>query len=444
MGLDRLSRFTPWATCLLLALPSAASGAEITRVATAFEANNPFDLNLDVGFERTWRQGRITRENRQETPGVTGTSVVEVAELRYSEISNQLPMRAAFGIFRDLELHVSTSLVFFKNRSWGYDSGVTNTTSTIYNNCVDMRAPLGAPPFCVPTQGGTPGAQPIFGVPGSSNRAGLGDFVLGFSWAALNDQKDDTKPKWVLSFDYEIPSAAAANPSQATSSASPGGIGEKAHRFNFSTALSKRLGAIDPYVKVTYSLPTQAPGFWTNCNTPDKLAYPENCGDGPWTAQETGIKPQHRASVVFGAEFYAYDDPSKHQRVGFDLQLGGTWVSEGRIANELSDALGKLLYTEEYLTLGGKVGVYARAADFVQLRLNASLYHDTEHFLTNEPVGKDRDNACSSGGSPCIDLDNRAKEINPNYDFRYDTPGRRFRINQVTVFSVMATGTINF
>lgn len=442
MGLDRLSRFAPWATGVLLALPGAAFAAEVTRVATAFEADKPFSLNLDVGFERTWRQGRITRESRQASASGTGTVMAEVVELRYSELTNQLPMRAAFGIFRDLELHLSTSLVFFQQKSWGYDVGVSDASSTIHNNCVDKRAPQEKPPFCGPTQDGTP--QPIFGVPGKSYRAGLGDFILGFSWAPMNDQKDDTKPRWVLSFDYGIPTASAANPSQATSSASPGAIGEKAHRFNFSTALSKRLGAIDPYVKITYSLPTRAPGFWTNCNTPEKLAYPESCGDGPWTAKETGIKPQHRGGILFGAEFYPYDDPAKHQRVGFDIQLGGTYVSEGRVENELSDALGKLLYTEEYLTLGGHVGVYARAADFVQLRLNASLYHDTEHFLTNEPVGKDRNNSCPSGGKPCIDLDNKAGEISPNYDFRYDTPGRRFRVNQVTVFSVMATGTVNF
>ncbi len=436
MGFDRLSRLMPWATGLFLALPSAAAGAEITRVATAFEADNPFSLNLDVSFERTWRQGLITRENRVANSSGIGSTVTEVPELRYSELINQLPMRAAFGIYHDLELHASTSLVFFDNRSWGYASGVSDATSTIHNNgCTNGSAD------CVAPTGGT---TPLFGVPGSSYRAGLSDFLIGFSWAILNDRKDDTKPKWVFSFDYQIPTATVADPSAATSSTSAGGIGEKVNRFIFSTALSKRLGAIDPYVKFTYSLPTQASGFWTNCNAPSGLAYSGNCGVGPWTPSETGLKPQHKASILFGAEFYPYDNPEKHQRVGVDLQLGGTWVSEGRVENELSDALGKLLYTQEYLTVGGQVGLYARAADFVQLRLNASLYTDTEHFLTNEPVGKVLNNTCPTGGAPCVDTSNATKEMNPNYDFRYDTPGSRFRISQVTVFSAMATGTINF
>ena len=438
MGLLRHVPCALLAACLSLAFPRATLGAEVTRVATAFEAKNPFDLNLDVGFLRTWRQGNIIRENHQ--PNASGTNVIaDVVELHYSEMTNQLPMRAAVGLYHDLELHVSTSVVFSDQKSWSYASGTTDATSTIFNNVIDKRCTPGI--TCAPLSS----AQPIFAVPGSSYRAGLGDFVLGVSWAPMNDQKDDTKPKWVVSFDYQIPTAAVDDPSQRTTASATGGVGDKVHRFNLSTALSKRLGAIEPYVKFSYSLPTQAPGFWNNCNTGGApLAYPENCGTGPWTPKETGIKPQHLAGVLFGAEFFPYDAPEKHQRVGIDIQLGGTWVSEGRTYNELSDALGKLLYTEEYLTLGGQVGVYARAADAVQLRLNASLYHDTEHFLTSEPFGKDLDGKCPGTSGGCVNLDNSSNEISPSFDFRYDTPGRRFRISQVTVFSVMATGAITF
>ncbi len=417
-----------------LAFPRAALGAEITRVATAFEAKNPFDVNLDVGFSRTWRQGNIVRESHPPSGGIA-----DVLELHYSEMTNQLPMRAAVGLYHDLELHVSTALVFSDQKSWSYTGGTTEASSTIFNNVLDKRCTPG--PTCTPLAS----AQPIFAVPGSSYRAGLGDVVVGFSWAPLSDQKDDTKPKWVVSLDYQIPTAMVDNPAQSTTPSATGGIGDKVHRFNLSTALSKRLGAVDPYIKFSYSLPVQASGSWNNCNAGGaQLAYPENCGVGPWTPKETGIKPQHLAGVLFGAEFYLYDAPEKHQRVGIDIQLGGTWVGEGRIPNELSDALGKLLYTEDHFTLGGQVGVYARAAEAVQLRLNASLYHDTEHFLTNEPIGRDLGGKCPAGGPACIDTGNGSKELSPNFDFRYDLPGRRFRISQVTVFQAMATGAISF
>jgi hypothetical protein len=439
MGLSPHTGCTLFAACLALALPRAAVGAEVTRVATAFEADAPFGLNLDVGFSRTWRQGTILRENHQLDASKNPVTV-DVVELRYTRQTNQLPMRAAFGVYHDIELHVGTSLVLSDNQSWGYASGTTDATSTIYNNVINPRCTSSPTESCAPLAS----AQPIFKVPGASYRAGLGDFALGISWALFNDQKDDTKAKWVISFDYQIPTAAAANPSQNTTPGSTGGIGDKVHRFNFSTAISKRLGPVDPYVRFSYSLPTQAPGYWNNCNPGGAaLGYPENCGVGQWTPQETGIKPPHVAGLVFGAEFYPYDEPAKHQRVGVDLQLGGLWISQGRTYNELSDALGKLLYTDEYLTVGGQVGIYARAAQYVQLRLNASLYRDTDHFLTNEPIG-----SCSGsapGGGPCnISVGGANKDISPNFDFRYDQPGRRFLISQSMVYSVMATGTLSF
>jgi hypothetical protein len=152
--------------------------------------------------------------------------------------------------------------------------------------------------------------------------------------------------------------------------------------------------------------------------------------------------------LIFGAEFYPYDNPARKQRVSIDIQFGALYVSEGRGYNELSDAIGKMLYSEEYFTLGGSIGVYARPVEYVQLKLNASLYTDTEHFLTNEPIGKDVNHNCrGDSGASCVDLGNpggNSVEVSPNFDFRYDMPGTRFRISEVTVFTIMATGVVNF
>jgi hypothetical protein len=271
----------------------------------------------------------------------------------------------------------------------------------------------------------------------------MGNVSVGTSWAPLSDVRDDTKPKWLLSFDYTIPTADVAQPAKATTDTKPGEVGDGAHRFTFTTALSKRFGAIDPYVQLRYSLPLGAASRYSNCDNPASLGYGINCGTGPWTKQEVGFQPQHIGSLLFGAEFFPYDDPVRKQAVSIDLQLGATYVSEGRTYNELSDALGKLLWTEEYMALGGSLGVNARPVEFVQLRLNAGLYHETEHFLTGKKIGSDVDGACAGDSSTqCIDLG--ANEINPNFDFRYDMPGRRFRISEVSVFTVMATGVLSF
>jgi hypothetical protein len=429
MAVDSKARLCFFASLTVaLCAPGSSRAAEVTRVATAAEIDNPFDLDLSVGFARTQRRATITREQLQNG------EIVDVPELRYAEIINEMPMRLAFGIYQDLELHVGVSMVFSDDKLWRYPAiykdgvlAVNDSNSSIQNNYIGPQGNL------------ISGPEPLFAVPGKSYRAGLGNLSFGISWAALNDQKDDTKPKWVLSFDYSAPTATVDNPAEATSASGRGALGDKVHRFNFSTALSKRLGAIDPYVKLSYSLPTQGPNYWTNCNNPNGLGFSASCGQVPWTRSEIGIRPQHVGGFIAGAELLPLDDPSGHQQIAIDFQVGGFYNSSGRIYNELSDALGKQLYTEEYLTLGGSIGLYARAAEYVQLKLNASLYTDTSHFLTNESMGKDLD------GSGRIELaDPTSVELNPNFDPRYDVTGRRFRISEVNVFTIMATGTVSF
>lgn len=423
------------AACLVaLAFPAGARGAELTRVASSFDTGNPFDLDLSVGFVRTQRRGKITREWHD------GTELINATELRYTAITQELPMRLAIGLFHDLEVHVGASLVFNHDQHWRYSSIVNDGNSTIYNNCVNADGSL--VPGCAEGSG-TPApivSGPLAGALSQEGartyRAGLGNASVGLSWAPLSDDRDESKPKWTLAFDYTAPSAGVSKPWASPKSDDRGPIGDGAHRFHFTTALSKRLGAIDPYVKLSYSLPIASGRAISNCDNPGSVAgAPGNCNDG-WSSTETGLKASHVGGLLFGAEFYPYDDPVRKQRVGIDLQLGAIYVSEGRSYNELSDLLGKLLYNDEYLTLGGSFGVYARPVEYVQLRLNASLYTDTEHFLTTESIGKDRD---GNGG---VSL--QSNEVNPNFDFRYDLAGRRFRITEVTVFSVGVNAVANF
>jgi len=43
-----------------------------------------------------------------------------------------------------------------------------------------------------------------------------------------------------------------------------------------------------------------------------------------------------------------------------------------------------------------------------------------------------------------VDVTAHPEEISPNYDFRIDRVGRRFRIEQQYVFRVQITATFNF
>ena len=113
-------------------------------------------------------------------------------------------------------------------------------------------------------------------------------------------------------------------------------------------------------------------------------------------------------------------------------------MSEGRYYNEMSDLFGKLLYTSDYGQAGGQFGFVGQAAEFVILKAYTSFAYNSEHFLTNENIGKDLT------GNGTVDITTNPEEINPNYDSRIDRVGRRFRLEQNFIFKIMITATFNF
>jgi hypothetical protein len=407
-----------------------AAAAEITRVASSFEEKDPFGMLLNFTFDRAWDRGKITREWYQEG-GLT-----DVTELNYARDETRLGIDMHVGIFRDVEFHIGVPIVFQQDRQWTFAAGTTAANSTLFRNCGDAR---GTP--CA-TPGAGDGRLFEVGTDGRTTyRGGLGDFTFGLAWNVFNQAKDDTKPTWTLRIDYTAPTASVLNPSLETTSGRRGNIGDRVHRYQFVTALSRRLGEyFEPYFSVSYTLPWVGPGAYSNCADPSdlRMARAENCGQAPWTFAETRVRPAHVGLVSFGNEIIAFERPDRFQRVVVDLRAFLQYTSEGRYYNEMSDLLGKLLFNSDYGTVGGQLGFAGQAAEFVMLRASASLGYQTERYLTLETVGRDE----NANGT--IDVASNPIELNPNYDFRIDRAGRRFRMQEQVVFRVMVTATLNF
>jgi hypothetical protein len=83
------------------------------------------------------------------------------------------------------------------------------------------------------------------------------------------------------------------------------------------------------------------------------MAAPGNCGTGPWTRAETGINPPAVSGILFGSEFTAYEQATKHQKIALDLRGVVTYVGKGRYYNEISDLFGKLMTTGDNIQHGG-------------------------------------------------------------------------------------------
>ncbi len=377
--------------------PLPARGAELTRVATAWEKNNPCDLDISVGYSRTQRLGTILRQRHQEG------RIADVVVLRYSSIIEEMPLRLALGIFHDLELHLSTSVLFRQIQEWDYSA---RHTASVQDNISPVDA-----------QGNSlENAEPFFSVPGKSYRQGWSNITLGLSWALFQAEKDDTKPQWLLSLDYTLPTASLNEPWLSTSKENPGAIGDKAHRLVLATAISKQMGKLDPYVKFSFSLPIAAKNSANLCTRPGAMCINSKDSTGEYDPPLVG-------GFLLGSEFHS---SALNSEFLIDLQLGAFYVGEGRTYNEFSDVVGKLLQTDDYIHLGASGGIKINITGYFQFQVNASLYHDTEHFLTGEPL------QTSDGKN------------NPSFDYRYDTPGRRFRISEASIFQVNAMGIARF
>jgi hypothetical protein len=416
---------------LIACLAVSASAAELTRVASSFEEKDPFGMFLDFTFDRIQDRGKIVREWYQLG------DLQDVTELFYQRYETRLGIDTHIGLYKDFELHIGVPIVFQSDRSWRFAAGTNGDNTTIYRNCtLDPRGTQCANP------GSGDGQLFAVGDPQSASyRSGLGDFTFGIAWNAFVQKKDPSKPNWTLRFDYTAPTAAMLNPTTATSSASRGAIGDRIHRYTFSTAVSKKVSRyVEPYSGIWYTLPWRGPGFYSNCDnaSDERQGRAENCGVAIWDRAETGIKPAHQGGATMGIEVTPFAREDRHQRVTFDFRTFFNYTSEGRYYNEMSDLLGKLLYTSDYGTVGGQFGFIGQAAEFVTLKASTSIAYNTERFLTNENIGKDLT------GNGTVDITAAPEEINPNYDFRIDRVGRRFRIQENYVFRIMVTAYFNF
>ncbi|HEY6104462.1 MAG TPA: hypothetical protein VIV59_00660 [Anaeromyxobacteraceae bacterium] len=415
------------AALALLTLAPAGRAAEVTRVASAADPDDPFDLDITLTYRHAVHRGKITREALDPAT----SQVIDATELRYTRTADLPTARVAVGLYHDLELHVELPWVLGDNRQFRYASGVSDANSTIFQEAFDASG--------TPCPGGA-GTCPVFQVGQTAYHGkAFADMLVGVAWGILSERRDDTKPTWVVGLDVTLPSASRYDPSTAPRSydkANPAAMGEKIWRYDVWTALSRQFGRVDPYVRLHMSLPARSGTTYSNCDNAAALAgnsppqpqmdsnAPANCAI--W-GDAAAAKPPRVFGLEFGTELVAYDNRREEQRVAFDLRVGAEWTSQSRWFNELSDATGKLMHTDSFSTLHALAGAYLRASSSVQLRLHAAFAWQSDHYISGEPLARP-----GTAGD------------NPNYDWRYDTVGRRFRVAESTVLDLGASAMFSF
>lgn len=432
--MGRLSAVVTAASMLALAAPTRA--AEITHVATAAEPDSAFNLDLSLRWERTQKRATITRE--RATGATPFERVDDVAELSYSEITNVLIPRVAAGLYQDVEIHFEMPYYLGQDVAWKYANGITlDTQSNVFTNGINANGTScggNCPLFAAGTRDTTVYHGGV-----------AGDLKAGLAWGIFSDRKDDTKPFWLVGIDITFPTSTLYDPWAGRNSTnnylSPyavpskvAGVGQKIWKFDLQTALSKRMGPIDPYFKAHLTLPSRFSSTYSNCdhvndavNPPPGTAVTKaNCALPQWQ-DAAGAELPWNTGLVFGTEFVPLEDKVEGQKVVIDLRLTAEYTSKSRWYNELTDATGKLLYTDSYMQMGGQVSFLFRASKYVAVQGEAGYAWVSPHLLTGEPLGV-----------------NGTADQNPNFDWRWDAPGRRFRLSSASVFSLQLSGILNF
>lgn len=417
------------ALALLTAAP-AVQAAEVTRVASSGDPDHPFEVDITLEYRHGAYRGKITRETWD--PGTK--QPIDADELRYTRTVDTPIARVAIGLYHDLELHVELPYALGDDRQFTYVTGVTDANSTIFQEAYDASGNSGPTSTCP----GGPGTCPIFQIGKTSyHDKTFADMTVGVAWGILSQRRDDTKPTWVVGLDVTLPSATGYDPSTAPLSydkKNPAALGEKIWRYDVWTALSRQFGRVDPYVRLHASFPAHSGTTYSNCDHAAALAantppQPQMASTAPadcvaW-GDAAGARPPQVLGMDFGTELVAYENRRDNQRVAFDLRVGADWTTASRWFNELTDATGKLMHADGYSTLRARAGIYLRASTFIQLRLDAAFAWNANHFVSGEPL---------SGPAG----------FNPNYDWRYDTVGNRFRIQESTLLDLGASAMFSF
>jgi hypothetical protein len=429
--MGRLRLPTRIACAVLLALPASVRAAEVTHIQSAADPGDPMDVEFSIRWDRQQERGLISRESTLDTGGAI---VEDLEQLRYSRVANAIVPRLAVGLFRDLELHLEIPYVLADDTTWRYASSVSPATNTIENSCT-AQTPTGPCPLF-----------PVGSETTMYHGGKAGDLVAGVSWGILSDARDDTKPFWLVGIDITFPTSPAYDPSTGRdpttwaspymNPADPGPLGRKAYLFDFHTALSRRMGPIDPYFTAHVTLSRKNSKTWSNCDAiPSLPSSRQDAGDancGTW-GEDSDADPPWVAGISFGTEIIPFEDRRAGQKVTIDLRFVADYTSDARWFNELTDPVGKLLKTDPYLTMAGRFGLNVHASDYVALQASALVGARTAHWLTGEFAGRVRG-----------DLAPAPEDMNPNYDEWLDAPGNRFRISEVTLFDVSVSGILRF
>lgn len=469
--------------------------AEITQVVDAFDDDDPFDLNLSLGFQSSWKSADILRETSITQPGLTtgGYTPTTLNVAKYKESTTRLNVRADVGVYKDVALVLRMPVILSNDRELRSLHGSAGQQSVILE--------------------GAPGEQ-LFSLPFKSpTRNGIEYLAIGIDAAIMTQARDRTKPTWVVGLEGRFDVAEPMHACGRSSGNQPGPQQRCAHFADVNRngvdqesspddgtqiegtfsggrdpGVSRGVTALELHAYISHRIKYIEPygGFRT------LFEFQHNGSDYGATDLKGSLvnHPPLRGTMLVGISVVPWEIRERFQRIAIDGRFTGTYVSEGRDYSELFDALGSSdapsLRKPNYssymanpdagtradtpsvvdpssqpvyftgLTDVQQHGVYTfstsatwQAGEYVKFGLGGGLTLTQGHFLTfDQPCNPDFDSEPERSGY-CRNGDAStgitASGIpNPNYRKTVNDPGHRFKVDQSTQLDLWVNATVMF
>jgi hypothetical protein len=311
----------------------------------------------------------------------------------------------------------------------------------------------------------------LFGLPfRSPTRSGVDSISAGIDWAIFNQQRDRTKPSWVVGIEGRLAVGApmhacgggavnCPDPSNPNMGREPG-ISRGTDAILGKSIWSRRFGYLEPYT-----------GLFMQAEVPQ--GHSDLSGYDPASDLRKG--PPLLGSMAFGLEVVPYEKSEQSQRLSADVRFKGTYHSAGRDYSELFDALGSsqaaalrapapVAYgpgaatasvgnayftgiTEEqaYGSFSLSASATWRSGEYIKFTVGSAFSYAQSHFVASAPQCLPG-NAEPNAAGPCIDPASHAVRGVPNPEHRdiLDLPGRRFSVDDTTTVDLWVASVVMF
>ncbi len=441
------------ALALGLAAPHAHAGP-YSEVPSAFDEGDDFDLNLRLDYSLDVRRGKIQRENVGEAGTTADDPIPLDDDLSYAGTRHTLTPEMQMGLFHDTWVSVGLPIVIRDTRSLSLDVD-RSASSTIR----DGLLPQNGFDSHDPTGPGFTSGKRIFRGP---TRAGLDQVYLGLGVAPMNQERDDTKPTWKLQAEVRIPIGTVQSFDRMDPEGDTG-VGRGLWEVNLSTSIAKQLTWAEPYVEL----------WW---RAPFKQTKDSHFDDLGFGSRRTAA--QQQAGTRFGFDAFLLNKPKDHQRVSLQFEASLVGQFEGRAYTEMWEIFqyagdarvgGPLVLdkdpltagvqaasypgvsnVENYLSMGGLVGIQAELGEKVRFGAGFQLTHDQSHIISFADAGRDKPTCSGSAQPPDCEVmsndvvDPGTDEVNPHYAETIDLVGRRYRLDGATDYTFLVDARLLF